>query len=249
MLCRVLLVFTVIGVCGTDLQAQERWDPPDSALLARARALLAEVPLIDTHNDLVHSIQQVLAGQEGRVDLTETAPRLAADIPRLRQGRVGAQFWSAYVAVDSMRTGSSLRAGLRSIDMVHQIVERYPDDLEFATTADDIERIHREGQRIASLIGFEGGHAIQNSLSVLRMFHKLGVRYMTLTHSATNDWADATTDYPIHNGLSELGEEIVREMNRIGMFVDISHVSAEAMKDALRVTEAPVIFSHSSSRA
>ncbi len=248
MLRMVLLALVLSGVTGSDVWAQERWDPPDPALLATARALLAEVPLIDTHNDLVYSIQEVLAGDAGRVDLNETAPRLSADIPRLRQGQVGAQFWSAYVAVDSMRTGASLRHALRSIDMVHRIVERYPDDLEFATTADDIERIHGEG-RIASLIGFEGGHAIQNSLSALRMFHQLGVRYMTLTHSATNDWADATTDYPIHNGLSELGEEIVREMNRIGMFIDISHVSAEAMKDALRVTEAPVIFSHSSSRA
>ena len=245
----VLFVLAVAGPLRSEVEAQERWDPPDAALLAQARAILAEVPLIDTHNDLVYSIQEVLAGDAGRVDLNETAPRLSADIPRLRQGQVGAQFWSAYVAVDSMRTGASLRHALRSIDMVYRIVERYPDDLEFATTADDIERIHREGLRIASLIGFEGGHAIQNSLSALRMFHQLGVRYMTLTHSATNDWADATTDYPIHNGLSELGERIVREMNRIGMFVDISHVSAEAMKDALRVTEAPVIFSHSSSRA
>ena len=242
--------FALVLVCvfGSEVHGQERWDPPAPEFFARARAILSEVPLIDTHNDLVYSIQEVLAGDAGRVDLNETAPRLSADIPRLRQGQVGAQFWSAYVAVDSMKTGASLRHGLRSIDMVHRIVERYPDDFEFATTADDIERIHSEG-RIASLIGFEGGHAIQNSLSALRMFQQLGVRYMTLSHSATNDWVDASTDYPIHNGLSELGEEIVREMNRIGVFVDISHVSAEAMKDALRVTEAPVIFSHSSSRA
>lgn len=230
------------------IHAQEMAGATDPALLAQAKEILREVPLIDTHNDLVYSIQELHAGQEGEIDLTKRNPDLAGDIPRLREGQVGAQFWSAYVAVDSMSKGTSLRHALRSIDMVHRIVERYPDDLEFATTADDIERIHREG-RIASLIGFEGGHAIQNSFSALRMFHALGVRYMTLTHSATTDWADASTDYARFNGLNELGEAVVREMNRIGMFVDISHVSPASMRDALRVSEAPVIFSHSSALA
>lgn len=245
---QLIVSTTILAAVPAAAQPQDRWVPPDSALLARARALLGEVPFVDTHNDLVYSIQEKLAGDESRVDLRMPQPDLAADFPRLRLGGIGAQFWSAYVAVDSMRTGTSLRHALRSIDLVHQIVARYPEHLEFATTADDIVRIHREG-KIASLIGFEGGHSIQGSLSALRMFRKLGVRYLTLTHWATLDWADAATDHSRHGGLTEHGERIVREMNRLGMFVDISHVSPQTMKDAIRVSRAPVIFSHSSAKA
>jgi membrane dipeptidase len=161
---------------------------------------------------------------------------------------IGAQFWSAYTHTDSIDTHSALRHVLRGIDQVHRLVDDYPETLEFARTADDIEAIFARG-RISSMIGVEGGYAIQNSLAVLRLFHDLGARYMTLCHNRTIDWVDSATDVPIHGGLSPFGETVVREMNRIGLFVDISHVSAEAMRDVLDVTRAPVIFSHSSARA
>ncbi|MBI4543953.1 MAG: membrane dipeptidase, partial [Gemmatimonadetes bacterium] len=244
---RLRLLVTITLGLPTALPAQQAWQPPDARLLARARALLAQVPLVDGHNDLPSKLLEEARGDPARFDLAARQPRFHTDIPRLREGRVGAQFWAAYVTVDSIPAGAALRHGLREIDMVHRLTRRYPD-LELARTAADIERIHRQG-RIASLIGVEGGHAIQSSLSALRMFHELGVRYMTLTHWQTTDWADAATDTPEHNGLTEFGEEVVREMNRLGMFVDLSHVSAETMQDALRVSQAPVIFSHSSARA
>jgi membrane dipeptidase len=219
----------------------------DPALLKRVEALLKEVPLIDGHNDLPSSILDTAAGDVDQADLEKQQSELPADIPRLRQGMVGGQFWSAYVDVAYMAEGTSLRQVLREIDVIHRLVDRYPE-LELARTADDIVRLHREG-KIASLIGIEGGHAIEGSLAALRMVHELGARYMTLTHFATTDWADSATDFPRHDGLTEFGEEVVREMNRIGMFVDLSHVSADTMVDALRVSRAPVIFSHSGSRA
>lgn len=213
--------------------------------LAQAYEVLRLTPVIDGHNDFP---SQVLArgGSLDLVDLARPQPRLHTDLPRLIEGRVGAQFWSAYVTPDSMGIGA-LRHGLREIDTIHRMVERYPE-LELATTADDIERIQQAG-RIASLIGVEGGHAIENSLSALRSFYQLGVRYLTLTHSRTIDWADSGTDTPRHGGLSPFGEEVIREMNRLGMFVDLSHTSPETMRDAIRVSDAPVIFSHSSVRA
>lgn len=232
---------------GRAAAAQESWTPPDAKLVARARAILEQVPLIDGHNDLPSQILENAGGDPARADIAQGQPKFHTDLARLRAGRLGAQFWSAYVAADSIPTGAALRHALREIDMVHRLAARYPE-LEFARTAADIERIHRAG-RIASMIGVEGGHAIQNSLSALRLFHDLGVRYMTLTHSKTIDWADASTDHAVHNGLSEFGEEVVREMNRAGIFVDLSHVSAETMKDAIRVSRAPVLFSHSSARA
>lgn len=235
----------LLGPRGT--AAQELWDPPPARLLERARALLDEVPLVDGHNDLAYSIQQVHRGDDSLVDLEQRQPELSADFPRLREGGVGAQFWAAYVESDSMRTGGSLRHALRLVDLIHRVVQRY-DKLEWALTADAVERVFRDG-KVASLIGFEGGHAIENSLEALRVFYHLGVRYLTLTHSRTTDWADAATDEARHGGLSPFGEQVVREMNRLGMFVDLSHVSAETMKDALRVSEAPVIFSHSNARA
>ena len=226
---------------------QEQWPGPDPKLLERAKALLREVPLIDGHNDLAYSLLQTVGGDLDRVDITRSEPELSADLPRLREGMVGGQFWSAYAPADTMMSNTELHESLTAIDMVHQFVDRYPE-LEFADTADDVERIFSEG-RIASMIGVEGGHMIDNSLAALRLFHELGARYMTLTHFRTTDWADAATDVPLHGGLTEFGEEVVREMNRVGIFVDLSHVSADTMNDALRVSRAPVIFSHSNALA
>lgn len=219
----------------------------DAKWVERARVFLDSNLLIDGHNDLPSVILERAAGDLGKVDLSAIQPDYPADIPRLREGRVGAQFWAAFVDVEFMTRGTALAQGLREIDMVHRLVARHPE-LELARTADDIERLYRQ-KKIASLIGVEGGHAIENSLSALRMFHELGVRYMTLTHWATTDWADAATDHARHHGLTEFGEEVVREMNRLGMFVDLSHVSPETMKDALRVSRAPVIYSHSNALA
>ena len=229
------------------ISAQEPRSAIDAKLLARARAFLDVNLLIDGHNDLPSRLLEQGGGNPGRVDLGTIQPDYPADVPRLREGRVGAQFWAAFVNVEFMTKGTALAQGLREIDMVHRLVARYPE-LALARTADDIERLYRE-KKIASLIGVEGGHAIANSLSELRMFHELGARYMTLTHWATTDWADAATDHPRHHGLTEFGEEVVREMNRLGMFVDLSHVSADTMKDALRVSRAPVMFSHSNALA
>jgi len=215
----------------------------DPALLARARAILARAPLIDTHNDLPSMLVDRKGGDLAGLDLGVVQPELCADIPRLREGGVGAQYWAVYTDSANMKTNRSLHEALREFDVVLRLVRSRPE-LELARTADDIERIHRSG-RIASLIGVEGGHMIEGSLAVLRVFHELGARYLTLTHWDTVEWADAATDRNEHEGLTEFGESVVRELNRLGMFVDLSHVSAETMRDALRVTRAPVIFSHS----
>lgn len=203
--------------------------------------------LIDGHNDLPWRLRSDFGSSLEKCDITQLhAPdKLQTDIPRLRQGGVGGQFWSVYVPAETMQAGTALRDTLEQIDLVNQIIARYPETFELALTADDIERIHRSG-KIASLIGVEGGHSIQDSIGALRQLYRLGARYMTLTHSDTLSWADAATDDAKHGGLSPFGEEVVREMNRLGMLVDISHVSPETMKDALRVSRAPVIASHSS---
>ena len=219
----------------------------DAALLARARAILARAPLIDTHNDLPSMLIERNGGDLAGLDLGVVHPELCADIPRLREGGVGAQYWSVFTDSANMKTNRSLHEALREFDVVLRLVRSRPE-LELARSADDIERIHRSG-RIASLIGVEGGHMIEGSLAVLRIFHELGARYLTLTHWDTIEWADAATDRNEHEGLTEFGESVVRELNRLGMFVDLSHVSAETMRDALRVSRAPVIFSHSGARA
>jgi len=216
------------------------------ALLARARRLMREVPMIDTHNDLPTEILSRGKGDLDRLDPDKSIPNFDTDVPKLKAGEVGAQFWAAYVPSSYIDKGAAQFA-LQEIDVIHRMVDRSPT-LEFATTADDIVRIHKQG-KIASLIGIEGGQAIENSMAALRMFYDLGVRYMTLTHSGTTPWADAATDEAKHGGLTKFGEEVVREMNRLGMMVDISHVSDGTMSDAIRVSEAPVIFSHSSARA
>lgn len=221
---------------------------PDPQLVERARRILDQVRVIDGHNDLPSELLARAASDPAHFDLQQRQDSFMTDLGRLKAGRVGAQFWSAYVDNDSIPTGASLRQALRQIDMAYRLTRQYPQQLELARTADDIERIEKAG-KIASLIGVEGGHAIENSLSALRMLYELGVRYMTLTHNTTLAWADAALDMNKNNGLTEFGEDVVREMNRLGMFVDLSHVSAETMRDALRVSEAPVIFSHSSARA
>jgi membrane dipeptidase len=223
----------------------------DAARLETVHKLLREVPLIDGHNDLPWQIRR-LSNNLDSVDLRKStaglSPRpLATDLARLRQGGVGGQFWSVYVPA-TLSNGQAVVAVLEQIDLVHRMAARYSDTLELALTADDIVRIHRRG-KIASLIGMEGGHSIDNSLGVLRAEYALGARYMTLTHIKNTDWADAATDQPQHHGLTPFGQQVVREMNRLGMLVDLSHVSDETMRAALRVSQAPVIFSHSSARA
>jgi membrane dipeptidase len=174
-------------------------------------------------------------------------PPMVTDIARLRTGGVGGQFWSVYIPA-TMTNSAGVQAVIEQIDIVHRMVARYPEAFELALTADDVERIHRKG-KVASLIGMEGGHSIGNSLAALRMTYKLGARYMTLTHTKNTDWADAAGDVAQHHGLTPFGVEIVHEMNRLGMLVDLSHVTDETMRAALKVTKAPVIFSHSSARA
>jgi membrane dipeptidase len=224
--------------------------PPTSRELSRVDRILRATPLIDGHNDLPWEIRTNYNSDLGSVDLNSDTRQaqspLHTDWPRMRQGRVGGQFWSVYVPA-SLRGAAATQAVHEQIDLTRRMIARYPQ-LEYAESADDIVRIHRRG-RIASMFGMEGGEAIDNNLAVLREFRAAGVLYMTLTHSQTTDWADSATDAPRHGGLSPFGEDVVREMNRIGMLVDLSHVSAEAMHDALDVSEAPVIFSHSSAFA
>ncbi|RSS57737.1 membrane dipeptidase, partial [Streptomyces sp. WAC07061] len=217
-------------------------------LLAQARELLTEYPVVDGHNDLPWALRQQVRYDLDRRDIAgDQSDHLHTDLPRLRAGGVGAQFWSVYVRSD-YSGDEAVSATLEQIDAVGQLITRYPDSLVRALTADDMEAARAEG-RIASLMGAEGGHSINNSLATLRALHQLGVRYMTLTHNDTIDWADSATDEPRHGGLTGFGREVVREMNRIGMLVDLSHVAATTMRDALDTSRAPVIFSHSSARA
>ena len=227
--------------------ASTTFRPPDSLAVGRALRLLDEVPLVDGHNDLPWQIREKAAGDLDSLDIAEPQPGLHTDLERLRQGRVGAQFFAAYVPSELIAAGAT-RFALMQIDLIHRLVDRYPDTFVYATTVADIERAHAGG-RIAALIGVEGGHAIEGSLDVLRTLYDLGARYMTLTHWKSTAWADAATDRPLHQGLTSFGEDVVREMNRLGMLVDLSHVSDSTMMDALRITEAPVIYSHSSARA
>jgi membrane dipeptidase len=215
--------------------------------LAVARQLLSRVPLIDGHNDLPWELREVGGLGPGGPDLAEPVSFTHTDLPRLAAGRVGAQFWSVYVPATLQGDGAVI-ATLEQIDLVHRMVARYPDALELALSAADVDRIFAAG-RVASLIGAEGGHSIASSMGVLRALYALGVRYLTLTHNANVPWADSATDEPRAGGLTEFGRAVVREMQRLGMLVDLSHVSAATMSDALDVAEAPVIFSHSSARA
>ena len=215
--------------------------------LTSARALLRRTPLVDGHNDLPWAMREQ-AGYD--LDLIDVATRVASthtDLVRLAEGGVGAQFWSVYVP-SSLQGDNAVAATLEQVDFVRRLVNRYPDRLELAVTADDVERVFAAG-RLACLMGAEGGHSIACSLATLRALFALGVRYLTLTHNDNVPWADSATDEPRAGGLTAFGREVVREMNRLGMLVDLSHVSADTMRDALNVSEAPVIFSHSSCRA
>ncbi|MFI1337265.1 dipeptidase [Streptomyces sp. NPDC020845] len=216
--------------------------------LAQARALLAAHPVVDGHNDLPWALREQVRYDLNQRDIAlDQGAHLHTDIPRLRAGGVGAQFWSVYVP-SRLSGDAAVSATLEQIDVVRQLADRYGSDLRLARTADDMEAARAEG-RIASLMGAEGGHSINCSLATLRALYELGVRYMTLTHNDNIPWADSATDEPRAGGLTRFGEEVVREMNRLGMLVDLSHVSADTMRDALRVSDAPVVFSHSSARA
>lgn len=213
----------------------------------RIAALLRDHPVMDGHNDLLWEARLRVGYDFDRLDVGSGGTPTHTDLPRLRQGGVGAQFWSVFVPA-ALSGDDAVSATLEQVDAGHQLVARYADQLVFARTADEVEVAWRGG-RIASLLGAEGGHSINSSLATLRMLHVLGVRYLTLTHNGNVPWADSATDVPVHGGLSRFGVEVVREMNRIGMLVDLSHVSADTMRQALAVTEVPVIFSHSSARA
>lgn len=213
-----------------------------------ALALHRSCVVIDGHNDMPWEIRTKGSSDFSRLDISRDQPTLQTDIPRMRAGGLRAQFWSVWVPAELDGTGTALATTLEQIELVRLMLDRYPEDLEFAATAADIERLAGAG-KVASLIGVEGGHCIEESLGTLRRLYDLGARYMTLTHGDTIAWADSGTDEPRSGGLSEFGREVVREMNRLGMMVDISHVSVEVMHQTLDVSTAPVIFSHSSARA
>ena len=241
--------YAVLGnsIVGRGASGAEPAAGVDVKLLDRARALLERAPLIDGHNDLASMFLELYSDDLSQLDMGKEQPTLCADIPRLRQGRVGAQYWSIWVDSSTQNTHMALHDALRQFDVMLRFIRSRPE-LAQARTADDIERIHRSG-RIASLMGVEGGHMIESSPAALRVFQELGARYITLTHLDNIPWADSATDRPELHGLSEFGKKVVRELNRIGVFADISHVSPEAMLDVLHVTRAPVIFSHSNARA
>ena len=228
----------------------------DTTIEVRVHRVLERTPLVDGHNDLPWEIRERFASDLSRFDLGAStlalpgppkSPPLMTDIPRLRQGQVGGQFWSVFVPV-SVKGPEVVQTTLEQIDIVKALCARYPHDLGMAYTAADVVRLHKE-HRVASLIGVEGGHQINDSLAVLRVYYETGARYMTLTHSSNTAWADSATDDPQHHGLTRFGVEVVHEMNRLGMIVDLSHVSAETMRAALAASSAPVMFSHSSARA
>jgi membrane dipeptidase len=224
--------------------------PIDPKIQTRIDRILKATPLIDGHNDLAEQLREnynmKVEGLASGTDQWKPKP-LMTDMARLHQGRVGAQFWSVYIP--SEVTGdAAIRETIEQIDIVKRLVKAYPNDLALAGTADDVVRIHKTG-KVASLIGIEGGHQIGANLAALRLFYELGARYMTLTHFKNNEWADSATDDPKYHGLTDFGRTVVHEMNRLGMLVDLAHVSDDTMRDALKTSRAPVIFSHSSARA
>ncbi|TQL51627.1 membrane dipeptidase [Ornithinicoccus hortensis] len=222
--------------------------PDTSPSLARVTALLRDHPLVDGHNDLPWAARKLVGYDFDALDIAgDTSDRTHTDLPRLAAGGVGAQFWSVFVP-SGLSGDDAVSATLEQIDCVYTMADRYADRLGLARTADEVEQVFASG-RVASLMGAEGGHSIHSSLGTLRMLYALGVRYLTLTHNDNTPWADSATDEPEHGGLTDFGRDVVREMNRLGMLVDLSHVSADTMRDALDTTTAPVVFSHSGARA
>ena len=240
---RLLAIAAVIALAAGTAQAQQK---ELASFLPQARRLMKEAPFIDSHNDLPEMLEARSHGDFSKEDPEQPIKRLDTDLPRLKAGQVGAEFWAAFVP--SMYDGrGAAKQAITLIDQIHRMNAR-SSVLQEATTADGIMRAFKAG-KIASLIGIEGGHAIENNLSLLREFYGMGVRYMTLTHGSTIPWADAATDSARHKGLTPFGHEVVREMNRLGMMVDISHVSDAVMSDVARTSTAPLFFSHSSARA
>ena len=234
----------VSAVTGSTLDAQT----PSAADMAKARRVLSTTPLIDGHNDLPWAIREATTAPHD-VEAYDLRKKVAGhtDLARLKAGMVGGQFWSIYIPGEIKDSGYA-RVQLEQIDIARRIIAKYPERFQWALTSDAVRASFKAG-KIGSLLGLEGGHAIENSLGALRVYYELGARYMTLTHNVTLDWADAALDSAKHGGLTNFGKEVVHEMNRMGMLVDLSHVSPGTMSDALDATEAPVIFSHSGSRA
>jgi membrane dipeptidase len=246
---------TLLACAGTATAGQPSSrpaQPPRDTTKERDTVILTEEALrihraaivIDGHNDLPWQVRKLGKSSFDVMDIARPQPELQTDIPRLKRGGVGGQFWVVYVPPETEHEGTATRMALEQFDLIHRMMRRYPDVFEFARTADDIERIHESG-KIASLIGIEGGHTIENSLDNLRRFYDLGARYLGLTHTRTTDWADSATDEHRHGGLTPFGEKVILEMNRLGMLVDLAHVSPDTMRDALRVSKAPVMISHS----
>jgi membrane dipeptidase len=256
---RSLTIALLAGAAAVMAAGAQAAPQSDAEIQARVAKVLKATPLIDGHNDFPWEVRDRFAQKTGvfnfNADLSHQPPvpggegqgGLMTDIPRLHKGGVGGQFWSVYIPV-SVTGPAAVQTTLEQIDIVKRLVARYPADLGMASTADDIVRLHKEG-KVASLIGVEGGHQIDDSMAVLRAYYALGARYMTLAHFTDNDFADSATDDPKHHGLSPFGKAVVGEMNRLGMLVDLSHVSAETMRDAIAASQAPVIFSHSGARA
>ncbi len=251
-LVATVAIATLFPVCFRWVRADELPTAPVQrekiVVTPEAAQLHAEAIVVDGHNDLPWNFRERGSSTFEKLDISQPQPDMQTDIPRLREGGLDVQFWSVWVPADTMHQGTSLSTTLEQIAIVKAMMQRYPETFELALNVDDIERITAEG-KIASLIGVEGGHSIENSLAVLRQLYTEGARYMTLTHSLSLEWADSATDEQPLGGLNAFGEEVVREMNRLGMLVDLSHVSVDCMQDALRVAKAPVIFSHSSARA
>ncbi len=254
--CRRICIPLVVAVFSASLVAETPSKQESESKSSRRPIVVSEDAkrihdagiLIDGHNDLPWQLRKLARRKTGPVDLREHQESLQTDIPRLKKGGLDAQFWVVYIPASTPQDGAAMRGALEQFEVIEQMIDRYPDIFERAISSDDIIRIHKSG-KIASMIGVEGGHMIENSLETLRTFYDRGARYMGLTHSDTLDWADSATDDAKSDGLSEFGKSVVLEMNRLGMLVDLAHVSHEAMRDALNTTKAPLIFSHSSAYA
>ncbi|MFK8111679.1 MAG: dipeptidase [Rubripirellula sp.] len=244
--CSVLFFLNFMAaVCAVAQDSEPVREP--IVVTEAARRIHRAAPVVDGHNDLPWALRKT-GGSFEKYDIAKSQPEFHTDIERLKQGGIGAQFWSVYVPVSTSQEGSALTQTLEQIEIVKAMATRYSDDFELAYSTADIARIRAAG-KIGSMIGVEGGHSIENSLGVLRQLYQQGARYMTLTHSMSLPWADSCSDEPISGGLSPFGVAVVQEMNRLGMLIDLSHVSADCMRQTLQVTTAPVIFSHSSARA